>query len=113
MPNGYRRGGSYSRGGRTFYRRGTRIKAPVGLLAVAGTAIALSTITGGSLISSPVLVGAVVAVGIGYLVYRNRARLRRVGKKLDQWAQKKAKTHPRKPTLIARAEPAYRPRRAA
>jgi hypothetical protein len=116
MPDGYRRGGAYHRGGRTYWRRGTRIKAPVTLLAVAGAAIALSVFTGSPLISSPVLVGAVVAVGIGYLVWRNRKRLARVGKRMDTWAQKKAKTHGRKPTLVARA-PAYRvepmPRRAA
>jgi hypothetical protein len=73
MPNGYRRGGRYRRRGRTYYRRGARIKPATkksifGVAVVtAGTMAAL-----GSGVSVLVIAGT---LGLGFLLIKNRRRI--------------------------------------
>lgn len=105
MPDGYRRGGHYrTRSGATAYRRGTRIKTGRrDLLVLGGVLVAATALTGGSLVGSPVLLAGILTAVVGVAVYRNRRRLRPVGRKLLRWADKHAASHPQKATLVARA----------
>lgn len=105
MPNGYRRGGTVSRGGRTHYRRSTSIRGvsrlQAGVLVVG--VIGVTALTGGTLSGSVGLTMAVASVVAGMLVYRNRRRLRPVGRKLVRWAEGRYPTRNTRPMVVARA----------
>jgi hypothetical protein len=101
MPNGYRRGHRYRRAGRTYYRRRARIKPAtkksiIGIALVgAGTMTAL-----GSGMSVLVVAGA---LGLGYLLVRNRRKLGRpVKAKVTAWARRRQAARPRHAELFAK-----------
>lgn len=99
MPDGYRRGGSYTRNGRTFQRRGAKIKGR-GLLVGAGVLIGFTALTGGSLVGSPVLIASVAVVAVGALVYRHRRSP--VMLRLNRWANPRYQKRNTRPALLAR-----------
>lgn len=101
MPNGYRRGGSYTRNGRQHYRHGTRIASP-GLLGVAGGVVAITALTGGSLVGSPVLIALTGTALLGLVAWRYRRQLAPVGRRMLRWADTRAAGHGRKAALVAR-----------
>lgn len=109
MPNGYRRGGSYTRGGKTFQRRGAKIKHPVGLYAFAGVSVFAMWQIGAPVLSNPVALGAVLAVGVGIVVWKNRKRLRPImqpiARGIEQRAAGRRKRRNTRPEIFARTAP--------
>lgn len=105
MPDGYRRGGTYRRSGRTYHRRGTQIKGG-GLLAGAVGLVGVTALTGGSLVGSPVLIVSVALVAVGMFAYRHRKGP--VMRRLNRWAGRRYKKRNTRPALVARV-----PRRVA
>ncbi len=81
MPNGYRRGGTYTRNGRTFTRRGTRIAGPSTGVVVAGVAFSAAALLG----TGSALTVTVAAVGITALVcYRYRRPIARAWRSVQR-----------------------------
>lgn len=102
MSDGYRRGGSYTRNGRTYQRQGARIGPRKALYATAATGITFAALTGGALVGSPVLVAFGVCALLGYVGYRNRRRLRPVTRRLVQVAERRYGKRNTRPMLVAR-----------
>lgn len=95
MTNGYRRGGTYTRNGQQFTRRGTSIKAPRGLGVAAGIGVGAAALFG----SGSVLTIGVAVVGVGVVIgWRYRRQLRPITRRVERWASKrmgKSKPKPR------------------
>lgn len=108
MPNGTRRGHTYVRNGRTFYRSAARIKAPT-----SKAVVAIGIVGGGFLVVSgvPTYAVALLVVGalVGWFAWKNRRPLRtmrrasrRSYRASVRWARRKhlartgrpARTHP-------------------
>lgn len=102
MPNGYRRGGTVHRNGRTFTRRGATIRRPLTVAAV--SLVGVTALTGGASVGSPLLIAGVSLALVGYVVYRNRRRLRHVGRRLERWAGKRMGGRNTRPMLVARVK---------
>jgi hypothetical protein len=99
MPNGYRQGGTYTRNGKTFTRRGTSIKAPSGVMVAAGIGVGAAALFG----TGSALTLGVAVVGVGAVIgWRYRRQLRPVTRKLERWAGKRMGKRNTRPVLIAR-----------
>lgn len=78
MPNGWRRGGRVWRGGRSHYRRGSRIAPPAAVVVVGLGLVGLSLLGGGTpILTNPGLVVGLVAAACVVLVAARTVRNRR------------------------------------
>lgn len=94
MPNGTRRGHTYTRNGRTFYRGPAKIQAPKGAFAVA-------VVGGGLLLAVGVpqvaIAGLAVAGVVAFFTARSpkarqavRRRRQKVARKAEAWAKRRS-----------------------
>lgn len=107
MPNGYRRGGQVTRGGRSFYRRGARIEVGQQLRTLHRMVGVLALVSVSATVAAPSLamVGCSAFLvgwwGAAWLVRHPHAR-RRLAQPVVRWADRRMSRRNTRPVVLAR-----------